>query len=91
MSSTISRLCGKAIKNEICKILGVTLQCLLQQSLLRGGLRKYLFLFPTLTGIHRNSPMMDHPQDEIKPSLDMFYTASHERFRFLAEFMEAFS
>jgi hypothetical protein len=44
-------------------------------------------LFPTLTGIHRNSPMMDHPQNEIKPSLDMFYTASHERFRFLAEFM----
>ena len=28
-------------------------------------------LFPTLTGIHRNSPMMDHPQNEIKPSLDM--------------------
>ena len=44
-------------------------------------------LFPTLTGIHRNSPMMDHPQNEIKPSLDMFYTASHERFRFLVEFM----
>ena len=45
-----------------------------------------ILLFPTVAGLHRNSPIADHPQDEIEPSLDAFYSASHERLRFLAEF-----
>ena len=43
-------------------------------------------LFPTLTGTHGKA-MMDHPQDELTPTLDAFYSASHERFRILAEYM----
>ena len=45
-----------------------------------------ILLFPTVAGLHRNSPIADHPQDEIEPSLDAFYSASHGRLRFLAEF-----
>lgn len=44
-------------------------------------------LFPTLTAEHRSAPMMDHPQDEVTPTLDAFYSASHEHLRFLAEYM----
>ena len=43
-------------------------------------------LFPALTGIHGNA-IIDHPRDELTPTLDAFYSASHERFRFLAEYM----
>ncbi len=44
-------------------------------------------LFPTLTGLHSTAPTMDRPQDKVEPSLDVFYSASHERFRFLAEYV----
>ena len=43
-------------------------------------------LFPSVAGIHRTAPMTDHPQDVIEPALDAFYSATHERFRFLAEY-----
>ena len=43
-------------------------------------------LFPSVTGIHRTAPMTDYPQDEVEPAFDAFYSATHERFRFLAEY-----
>ena len=44
-------------------------------------------LFPSVTSLHRDPPVADHPKGEIYPSLDAFYSASHERLRFLVEFM----
>ena len=43
-------------------------------------------IFPNLTGVHRNDSMPDHPHDVLEPTADLFFTASHERARFLAEF-----
>ena len=48
-----------------------------------------ILLFPTIAALHRNSPAANHPQDKIEPSLDTFYSASHERLRLLAEFFLA--
>lgn len=42
-------------------------------------------VFPNLIGMHRNSEMEGHPKDVLEPSADAFFTASHERARFLAE------
>ena len=63
-------------------LLGVLL-CLPAATLAYNG---EFLLFPALTGSHRDRPVMDYSQDEIEPTLDAFYTASHERLRFLAEF-----
>lgn len=43
-------------------------------------------IFPNLTGQHRNTDMAGHPRDTLEPTADTFFTASHERVRFLAEF-----
>ncbi|MDO8412479.1 MAG: hypothetical protein Q7S51_01670 [Gallionellaceae bacterium] len=64
----------------------VTLCCLPLTALAYEG---EFLLFPTLAGLHRNAPIIDHPQDEIEPSLDAFYSVTHERFRFLAEYIAA--
>ena len=61
-----------------------TLCCLPATALAYEG---EFLLFPTVTGLHSTAPMMDHPQNEIEPSIDGFYSASHERFRFLAEYV----
>ena len=46
-------------------------------------------LFPSVTGLHRSGQMAAHPLDEMKPSLDVFYSASHEKLRFLTEYFAA--
>lgn len=61
----------------------VALMCLPATGLASEG---EILLFPTAAGLHRNSPIADHPQDVIEPSLDAFYSASHGRLQFLAEF-----
>lgn len=43
-------------------------------------------IFPNLTGVHRSDSMPDQPHDVLEPSADTFFSASHERARFLAEF-----
>ena len=43
-------------------------------------------IFPNVTGLHRSNDLADHPKNVVEPSADTFFTASHERTRFLAEF-----
>lgn len=43
-------------------------------------------IFPNLTGQHLNKDTAGHPRDTLEPTADIFFTASHERMRFLAEF-----
>jgi hypothetical protein len=46
-----------------------------------------LLLFPAITGFQRSSAGPDFRRSELRPEVDVFYTADHGRLRFLAEYL----